>query len=291
MLRLLILFLAMLVPAFAQRLPFETVFKGKDRFDSIVAKVKPHAERLRESSVGERAAWFGQILVGTPYKGFTLEIDDYIEAPSVNFNGLDCWTFFEVSLALARMVDLPVETWTPQSLLRFIEEDRYWGGKCDGSYCSRIHYLEDWAKDNDKRGYVRDLTRTLGGVGVTNQATEMTNNWKGYRYMACSAECREGIAELEAGLRKRPLYMIPKDRVPAVESRLQTGDIIGIVSRDGSGYGTSHVGIALRKDGVLHFMHASAPSNHGRVVIDSRLSEYLARFKKHAGILVARPLK
>ena len=85
--------------------------------------------------------------------------------------------------------------------------------------------------------------------------------------------------------------MIPLSRVAAIEERLQTGDIIGIVSRDGDGYGTSHVGIALRKDGVLHFMHASAPSNYGRVVIDSRLSEYLARFKKNAGILVARPLK
>jgi hypothetical protein len=229
--------------------------------------------------------------LGTPYKGFTLEIDDHIEAPSVNFTGLDCWTFFEKSLALARMVELPVEKWTPESLLYFIEQDRYWGGRCDGNYCSRIHYLEDWAKDNDRRGYVRELTRSLGGIGVQNQATEMTNNWKGYRYMVKNPEHRASIAELEAGLRKRPLYMIPLSGVPEIEGRLQNGDIIGIVSRDGAGFGTSHVGIALRKNGVIHFMHASAPSNHGRVVIDNRLIDYLRKFKKHAGILVARPLK
>ena len=45
------------------------------------------------------------------------------------------------------------------------------------------------------------------------------------------------------------------------ESRLRSGDIIGIVSRDGrpsSLRSTSHVGLALRtSDGTLHFMHAS----------------------------------
>lgn len=282
----------MAVSAFAQRsLPFETVFKGEGKFNSLVAKVRPHAAKLRDVSIGERTAWFGQILVGTKYQGFTLEIDNHIEAPSVNFHGLDCWTLFETALALARMVDLPVEKWTPESLLYFIEQDRYRGGECDGNYCSRLHYLEDWAKDNDRRGYVKDLTRSLGGVGVPNQATEMTNNWKGYRYMVHSEDNRRGIAALEAGLRRRPLYMIPKSRVPEIEGKLQNGDIIGIISADGNAYGTSHVGIALRKDGVLRFLHASAPSNHGRVVVDQRLSTYLAKFKKHAGILVARPLK
>ena len=292
MIRFLAIFLALSVGAFAQRtLPFETVFKGEEKFNSIVEKVKPHAEKVRAVPIGERAAWFAQILVGTRYKGFTLEIDNHVEAPSVNFDGLDCWTFFETALALARMSELPTAKWKPEALLYFIEQDRYWSGKCDGTYLSRLHYLEDWAKDNDRRGYVKDLTRQLGGVGVANSATEMANNWRGYRYMVHNPECRAGIAELEAGLRRRPLYMIPKENVAEIEGRIQTGDVIGIVSRDGDAFGTSHVGFALRKGNVLHFMHASAPSNAGRVVIDSRLSVYLAKFKKHAGILVARPLK
>ena len=292
MIRVLVVFFVSAVSAFAERtLPFETVFKGEDRFNSIVARVRPHAVRLREVSIGERVAWFAQVLLGTKYKGYTLEIDDQVEAPSVNFEGLDCWTLFETALGLARMAELPVEKWTPESLLYFIEQDRYWSGHCDGTYLSRLHYLEAWARDNDRRGYVKDLTRSFGGVGVRNQATEMTNNWKGYRYMVKSEANRRGIAELEAGLRQRPLYMIPKAKVPGIEAQLQNGDIISIVSADGDAYGTSHVGIALRKDGVLRFLHASAPSNYGSVVIDQRLSDYLAKFKKHAGILVARPLK
>jgi len=231
------------------------------------------------------------MLLGTPYKGYTLEIDDHIEAPSVNLAGLDCWTFFETALAFARMVDEPAEQWTPETLLRYIEMDRYWGGECDGTYLSRIHYLEDWLHDNSKRGLIRDLTRSLGGVNVTNSAIEMTHSWKKYRYMRNNPELRAGISELESRLRRQPLAMIPQSRIRAIEDQLQSGDIIGIIGHDGDSYGTSHVGLAIRKDGVLCFMHASAPFNYGKVVIECRLSEYLDKHATHAGILVGRPEK
>lgn len=275
----------------ADRLPFDVVFKGQDRFNAIVARAQPQLATLRALPIGERTAWFGQLLVGTPYKGFTLEIDDRIEAASCNLNGLDCWTFFETALALGRMCDLPADRWNPAQMLSYIEQDRYWKGKCTGSYLSRLHYLEHWAQDNDHRGLVEDLTRKLGGIGVPNAAREMTQNADGYRYMVNSPTNRAAIARLEADLRKEPLYMIPKSKVPGIESKLQNGDIIGIISKDGPAYGTSHVGIALRKGGTLHFMHASAPRNYGKVVIDSRLSDYLERYMSNAGILVARPLK
>lgn len=272
-------------------LPMETRFKGENRFSELKERLKTHAEELRKTSIGERTAYIGRWLVGTPYKGYTLEIHDREEAASCNLHGLDCWTFFETALAFARMVEEPVENWTPTTLLKYIEADRYWGGKCTGDYLSRLHYLEDWLRDNDQRGLVRDLTRSLGGIGVQNSAIEMTKNWKSYRYMRNNPALRTGIAKLETGLRGRQLIMIPKDKVAGIEPQLQSGDIIGIISRDGSAFGTSHVGLALRKNGVLHFMHASAPRNYGKVVIDTRLSAYLAKFKSHAGILVGRPLK
>lgn len=275
----------------ADTLPLNTVFVGQDRFKDVAKLAIPKLDRLQALPVGERVAWFGQVLVGTPYKGYTLEIHDHVEAASCNLHGLDCWTFFESALAFARMCELPPEQWTPQHMLRHIELDRYWGGKCTGSYLSRLHYLEDWARDNDKRNLVDDLTRKLGGIGVPNSAREMTVNADHYRYMKNSSTNRAGIAKLEAQLRERPLYMIPKSKVPGIEPKLQNGDIIGIISKDGSAYGTSHVGIALRKDGVLRFMHASSPRNYGKVVVDSRLYDYLNRYKSHAGILVARPVK
>ena len=273
------------------RLPMDVCFRGQDRFYQLVEKLKAHAETLRGMSIGDRTAYIGRWLVGTPYKSYTLEIHDQIETTSCNLLGLDCWTFFETSLAFARMTNEPVESWTPETLLKYLEMDRYWGGRCTGDYLSRLHYLEDWLKDNDRRGLVQDLTKSLGGIRVPNAATEMTNNWKTYRYMRNSASVRAGIAKLESRLRNEPLIMIPKSKVAGIEPQLRNGDIIGIISKDGDAYGTSHVGLAVRKNGKLHFMHASSPRNHGRVVIDSQLSGYLGRFKNHAGILVARPLK
>jgi hypothetical protein len=282
---------AMLPRAVRAALPFSTVFKGEKKFRQLVAQTAPNAQRIRALPIGERTVFYGELLLGTAYKSYTLEIDDRVEAPSVNLDGLDCWTFFEIALAFARMCLHDTAEWSPQLLLRYIEMDRYWGGKCDGSYASRLHYLEDWARDNERRGLIDDLTTDLGGVGVKNAATEMTNNWKGYRYMVHSAKVREQIAELEARLRKSPLRMIPTAKVPAIEPQLRNGDIISIVSRDGDAYGTSHVGLAVRRGGVLRFMHASSPRNHGKVVLDSRLTDYLKRYKSHAGIMVARPLR
>src|SRR5438309_3427388 len=277
--------------AFESRLPFKTVFKGQDQFNRLVSRAS--SGNWTSLPIGERTATVGQALVGTRYKHFTLEIDNRIESPSVNFQRMDCWTFFEISLAFARMLDEPEENWTPDRLLHYIEVDRYRGGECTGEYLSRLHYLEDWLADNDRRGLVEDLTRSLGGRSVPHSAREMTNGWRHYRYLAANRALLRPLAQMEARVSSRPLYEIPKSRVALIEPRLRSGDIIGIVSRDGrSMRATSHVGLALRAgDGSVHFMHASAPHNYGKVVVDSRLSAYLYRYRSDTGILVARPLR
>jgi hypothetical protein len=273
------------------RLPFGTVFKGQDQFNRLVAKAK--AGNWKALPIGERTAAVGQALVGTRYKHFTLEIDNRIESPSVNFQGMDCWTFFEIALGFARMLNEPESNWTPERLLHYIEMDRYRGGECTGDYLSRLHYLEDWLYDNNRRGLVEDLTRDLGGRSVPHSAREMSAGWRHYRYLAANRSLLGPLARMEANVSSRPLYEIPKDRVAGIESKLRSGDIIGIISRDRGGRrSTAHVGLALRtSDGVLHFLHASSPSNYGRVVVDSQLSKYLYRYRSDSGILVARPLR
>jgi hypothetical protein len=273
------------------RLPFNTVFQGRQQFERLVKLAQQ--ENWKALPIGERTAAVGQALVGTRYKHFTLEIDNHIEAPSVNFNGVDCWTFFEISLAFARMLNDPESEWTPERMLRYIELDRYRDGTCTGGYLSRLHYLEDWLHDNSRRGLVDDLTRDLGGRAVAHSAGEMSAGWRHYRYLAANKSLLGPLARMEADVSSRPLYEIPKSNVKKIEPKLHNGDIIGIVSRDRGGMrSTSHVGLALRtSDGVLHFMHASSPSNSGRVVVDSELSKYLYRYGTDTGILVARPLK
>jgi hypothetical protein len=269
-------------------LPMEVCFKGKSKFDELVSK----ADQWKSLPIGERVAAVGRAMVGTPYKSYTLEIDDHVEAPSVNLTGVDCWTFFETSLAFARMLNEPREKWTPQTMLHYIELDRYRGGACNGSYLSRLHYLEDWLRDNNRRGLVSDMTRQLGGVKASRQsAIEMTVNWRSYRYLRNDPSLRSGIRNMEESVAKMGLWYVPKEKVNSIEGSLKTGDVIGIATHDGGKIGTSHVGLAVRLPDGIHFMHASAPRNYGKVVLDSRLTDYLYRYRSDAGILVGRPLK
>ena len=111
---ILILFLAVALTGNSRgavTLPMRTVFKGEDRFEQLAVRAK--AENWKSLPIGERTATVGQALVGTPYHSFTLEVDNRTESPSVNFTGLDCWTFFEIALSFARMLDEPEENWTP----------------------------------------------------------------------------------------------------------------------------------------------------------------------------------
>ncbi len=199
------------------RLPFSTVFKGQDQFNRLVAKAK--SGNWQALPIGERTAVVGQALVGTRYKHFTLEIDNRIESPSVNFQGVDCWTFFEIALGFARMLNEPESNWTPERLLHYIELDRYRGGECTGEYLSRLHYLEDWLYDNDRRGLVEDLTRNLGGLSVSHSAREMSVGWRHYRYLAANRSLLGPLGRMEANVSSRPLYQIPKNRVAALFNR------------------------------------------------------------------------
>ena len=56
----------------------------------------------------------------------------------------------------------------------------------------------------------------------------MTSGWRHYRYLVHNRGLLRPLAEMEAEVSSRPLYEIPKSRVAAIESRLRSGDIIGI---------------------------------------------------------------
>lgn len=271
-------------------LPLETTFKGRDVFDRLVARAQ--RENWRALPIGDRTTRVALAMVGTPYKGYTLEIDDHIEAPSVNFYGQDCWTTFEISLGFARMLRAKEAPYTPQDLLRMIELNRYRGGRCTGNYLSRFHFLEEMFYDNERRGLMTNVTRRFHGADserLSRDIREMTVMWKSYRYLRNNPHLRGEMTRIEARASALPVYHIPKSRVAAIEGEIRNGDILAVTCRDTGSY-TSHVGIAYRDDtGTLRIIHASSPRNFGRVTIDSRLSDYLFTYGDHAGIIVARP--
>ncbi|MEI6492883.1 MAG: N-acetylmuramoyl-L-alanine amidase-like domain-containing protein [Verrucomicrobiota bacterium] len=280
-------FAGVVIPEYQPRLPFSTVFKGKEKFDWLVAQAV--RENWRALPIGERTARVGTALLGTPYVNYTLEIDDRIESPSVNFNGLDCWTFYEVSLAFARMLRVKDGDYRPEDLLALIELERYRDGHCTGSFLSRMHFLEEVFSNNGARGLSVNPTSQMGGVRLSRNITEMTSAWQSYRYLRNNPGMLPELAQIQDHVSCLPVYYIPRERVGAAEKFLQTGDIIAITSRDKSGY-TSHVGMAVRKWDGVHFMHATSRRSAGRkVILDGRISKYLNSSSDHSGIIVYRP--
>jgi hypothetical protein len=269
----------------AGSLPESAVFVGPTKYQALIERGL--AENWRTLPVGERTTKVGLALVGTPYKNYTLELDDRIETPCVNMAGMDCWTFFEISLGTARALKVS-ENPTPQDLLRMIELDRYRGGRCNGVFTSRLHYLEQWLYDNQSRGLVKDVTPSLPGAKrLKRDMKEMSASWRSSKQLRANPALVPELARIEGQLSKRGIWYVPKSKVPAAEKHLRDGDIICIVTTWPRGY-TSHVGLAYRdKNGVLRFLHAS--KNSGEVIVDSRLSSYLNRYRTDAGIMVARP--
>ena len=275
-------------PPSSPRLPLTTVFQGESKFQAIVAKAE--RENWRNLPLGERTIRVARELVGTPYVNYSLEVDDRTESPVVNFKGMDCWTYYENSLALARMLRFKPAPYRPQDLLHMVEIERYRNGVCSGSYLSRMHHLEEVFYDNQRRGYATNITsRIPGAERMHRKIQEMTVQWKAYRYLRSNPSLIAPMGKLEAQVSNLPVYQVPKSKVRAAEKYLQNGDICAITSKDTSGY-TSHVGLIVRMGDRAYFTHATSDRDKGRMaIIDRPITDYVNAGSKHAGIIICRP--
>jgi len=282
----LVLLSASITPGPAAGLPLDKTFIGREKFQQLMAR--GYRAGWAELPLGERVNKFALALRGTPYVNYTLELHDTVEAESVNMAGMDCWTLFETALCMGRLVALHPPPYSPQEMLRLVEMDRYRDGRCTGRFDSRLHHLEDWIRDNERRGLVKDITPSLGGKKLHRRMAYMGKKPHLYRQLRADPALVPAFIRIENELSRRGITYVPRSQVPRIESKLRNGDIICIVTNWHETY-TSHVGVASRDgNGVLRFLHASR--NHREVVLDDRLSDYLKKFSTHAGIYVARPL-
>ncbi|MDF1660116.1 MAG: DUF1460 domain-containing protein, partial [Verrucomicrobiales bacterium] len=203
------------------RLPWPTVFKGQNKFKELC--IKAQKGNWSSLSIGDRTAAFGTALCGTPYENYTLEIDDRIESPSVNFNALDCWTFYEVSLAMARLVKNPSSLWSREALLYYIELERYRNGRCDGTYVSRMHHLEEVFANNERRGLGRNVTSSLGGIPLRRRVKYMQTGTaiRSSRYLRNDPSMVPAMAKIEDQISALPITYIPNSKVASIESKLK----------------------------------------------------------------------
>lgn len=259
-------------------------FVGEDVLTRIAAKGS--AEAWTKLPIGERMGKIGMELVGTPYVAFTLETDEPVEYCTINLKGLDCVTFFESCLDMARVLPSGL---TKDRLIEAVRQTRYRGGK-QGDYATRLHYTTDWIWDNARKGIVKDLTPELPGAEpFTQKVGFMSSHPNSYKQLKANPALVPRIAQTESEINARPKMYVPASKVSGVEPLLRTGDIIGLCATQ-EGIDIAHTGMAYRTaDGVLHFFDATNAPGRMDVKLNKRLSEALNP-KSHTGIVVARPL-
>lgn len=228
-------------------------------------------------------------LLGQPYEAGTQEGRE--ERLRIYLTRTDCILFAETCLGLVRTVQRCGAQATFEDLAQTLQGTRYRDGVVDG-YASRLHYTTEWIRQGGRTGAFEDISEALGGVRDTRRIDFMSTHPDSYAPLKGESQYakdnRGRIREMETRVSALPRYYVPKERLAAVEERIQSGDILCFAtSVDGLDY--SHVVIAYREKpgGRLGFIHASTSAK--QVVIEPRtLEAYLQANARIKGISVLR---
>lgn len=241
------------------------------------------AEKWNRLPIGDIMGKIGALLIGTPYIGGTLE-GPGPEVCRVDLTGLDCVTFFENVLAMARCAKLGTPTW--DAFVKQVTQTRYRDGRLAG-YTSRLHYTSEWIENNVVKGVIQDVTQDIGGDVFPVRVSFMSEHPQYYPALKADTSLVSVMAAIERRLATSTRYIVPRERIVDIEHQLQTGDIVAIATSK-AGLDYAHTGMIVREDDRARFMHASLTQK--KVILDGRLSDYVASVKTHLGVSILRPL-
>lgn len=243
-------------------------------------------QKLSSKPINEVIAAIGKSFIGTDYVANTLEVGDK-ETLVINLTGLDCYIFLETSLVFARSIKSGKTTF--EDYQTELEKIRYRNGELK-DYPSRLHYFADWIYDMNKRGIGKDITKEIGGVPYKKKIDFMSTHSDSYKQLKNNPKFISQIEKTENEISARDYFYIPQNKIAMVESKIQSGDIIGITSNV-EGLDIAHTGIAMRMDdGRIHFMHAPIVGMKVQIT-EKPLADYIKGNKKQTGIMVLRPLE
>ncbi|WP_102409170.1 N-acetylmuramoyl-L-alanine amidase-like domain-containing protein [Parabacteroides bouchesdurhonensis] len=245
-------------------------------------------ERCLERMIPKKSLPVGDLMVetarsflGVPYVAATLE--QIPEALVVNFRGLDCMTLVESTSAFVRT--LQSESPTFAEYCYYLRSARYRNGKIE-DYTDRLHYTTDWIYENQQAGWIKDVTKEIGGEPLDINLSFMSTHPGSYPQLKDSPERIAIIAEKEKEINKRSYYYLPEDKIGVCVDGIKNGDIICFVTNI-KGLDISHVGIACRVGSKLTFIHASSTAKKV-IVSEESLESYTKRIKGNIGIMVLR---
>jgi hypothetical protein len=200
----------------------------------------------------------------------------------INLRQFDCVTFVENVMALAQLIEAGKTVF--EDFIEHLARIRYRCGVMEG-YSSRLHYFSDWLHDNENKGTVKDMTAKIGGKPCLKKIHFMTGHSQDYPGLRIDSSYRE-MRAVEERISGKPLYFIPRTELESVEEKIESGDIIGVVTGI-EGLDVIHVGFALKINNGVHLLHASEVEKKV-VVSDNTLNRYLFLEESRLGILAGR---
>lgn len=238
-------------------------------------------EELQKQSIDQIAIEVGTRFLGTAYEARTLEVPGD-EKLVVHLQGLDCTTFLENVVVMARLVRM--DQCEFEDFISELEHLRYRDGELT-AYDARLHYFTDWLANNEEKGILEDITEEIGGDLYDKKIDFMSTHRSAYPALVNDA-FYQTIQDVEQELNQKSRHYIPKAKLAGLEENIQDGDLIAITTSIG-GLDVSHTGMAIRENGRIHLLHAS--SNSQKVEVSSKpLADYLVGNKRQSGVMVAR---
>jgi hypothetical protein len=221
-----------------------------------VSEAKRILEKLRpEQTVAQRVEVASELLLGRPYVEGSLGGGQEIrEELRIFLDAFDCVTFMETVMAFA----------FAQSVERFVEAVRlirYQDGVTD--WFHRNHYMVDWTTNNQKAGFIDNIT---SGPETSTKT--------------CQLNLIPGLPSKTA----RFAYF-SNEAYAEVERRSKTADLALFVSTK-ENLDVFHTGVLIESDGALMMRHATRSRG---AVIEQRLDEFASQ-NKMSGFVLLRPL-
>jgi hypothetical protein len=273
---LVILFVLFPVLGFSQTV---CSLESREKLDAALAALS--GKDLSDKPIQELVVEIGKSFIGTPYVEKTLELPGE-ENLVINLTGLDCTTYLETVVTLARLAKYGELTF--EAYEKELEKLRYQDG-VRNDYTSRLHYFSDWIFQNQEKGILTDISAEIGGTSYPNRPGFMSENPKFYPQLT-NPDFVKAIQADEAEIAKRSYHYIQKAEIASQEEKIQSGDLIAITTTI-KNLDIVHVGFAVEQEGRIHLMHASTGSMKVEIS-DKPLSDYLATNKSQSGIMVCR---
>jgi hypothetical protein len=258
------------------------IYQPEDR-QFVAEKLKTFASKSN-LPIADLMTEIGLSFIGTPYAAATLE-NGPEEKLVINIREMDCTTFVETSLALARTVKSGKKDF--ESYAAELELIRYRNGTRN-QYLSRLHYFAEWIHDNAKKGIV-DESPNFQGQKVTKRINFMSTHPESYPVLKEHPELIPTLANQENKLSGADFWYFPKADTIKLLKALKHGDIIGLASDIDKSIDINHTGIIVQEGTIFYLLHAS--QTWKKVVLsEDPITDFIKPESKNSGIVIARPL-